>query len=338
MHGLISGTDPYLLEHDDWDQLGSLYRQMHPSLEVLKVGWSTSELMDQLPRMLEAIRVGTKMVSTTLYATTLHFRGGFGGSYTRPGGPMERVWRLTSCSGVAKWLDIPMNDDDITRILAEIRSYKAVVDKTANTHLLFIVLETYSWGTLKPHLTGFLARVATLCRSLGIAVVADETSTGLGIMGDGNYFGFQHDDYGFIPDVMVAGNQAVLSVLTLNLHGGNPLIANYRKLELQMVMQNVSTVFADSHAIQRTTAVLSAILADDAYLQTGQQLTQELPGLLEEHGLSVPTGGGGFVWKFELGNLSHAFMPITDGFGVMRLSMDSTIASVRATIELMTGM
>jgi hypothetical protein len=343
--GLISGTDPSPIQHDDWDTLGELYRQMHSSFEIVKVGWSASDLMDQLPRVLEAIRVGTgarvvnetERLRTTLYMTTLHFEGEFGASYSRPGGPMERIWGLTTCSGVAKWLKKPKNDKDVNKILAQIRSYKDKVDTIPNTELLFIVLETYSWGTLKPHLEGFLARVAALCRSIGISVVADETFTGLGIMGDGNYFGFQHEDYGFVPDVVLTGKQSVLSLLLLNLHKDNPLVDNYIKLAMQMVIQNATTVFADVFSIQRTTTVLKAILANKKYLKTGMKLTQELPGLLKRHGLSVPTGGGGFVWKFAKCNLSPALELNTDGFGRMRLPLDSTFDSVCDTLNLLRG-
>jgi hypothetical protein len=339
--GLISGTDPELMNNPHWNMLLNCYREMHSTLEVIKVNWSASEMMDHLPRLLETIRVGKRakairgMDKTTKYSSSLHMKGDFGGSYTRPGGPLELVWGLTLCSGVGIWLNNPTNEDEILRLLNRIRKHKKEVDAIEGTELLFIVLETYSWSTLRPRMSGCLKRVADLCRSMGIAVVADETFTGLGIMGDGYYFSFQHPEYGYTPDFVVTGKQGVLASLSINKHEKNPFTRNYCKLELSMVSQNSTTVFADVYALERTSSVITSILLNTNYLTTGREITQKLPNLLKTHGLSTPTGGGGFVWKFELTALSPALERNTDGFGRMRLPLDATMDTITSIVKLL---
>jgi hypothetical protein len=339
--GLVSGTDPELMNNPYWNKLLECYSEMHSTLEVIKVNWSASEMMDHLPRVLETIRIGKqakairKKDKTTKYPSSLHMKGDFGGSYTRPGGPLELVWGFTLCSGVAIWLNNPANEDEILRMLNRIREHKKLVDAIKGTELLYIVLETYSWSTLRPRMIGCLKRVADLCRSIGIAVVADETFTGLGIMGDGYYFGFQHPEYGYTPDFVVAGKQGVLASLSINKHKNNPFTPNFCKLELAMVSQNTSTVFTDVYALKRASSVITSILRNTNYLATGQEITQKLPNLLKTHGLSTPTGGGGFVWKFQLTTLSPALQRNTDGFGRMRLPLDATMDTITSIVKLL---
>jgi hypothetical protein len=336
--GLISGADPYPLVHPEWTKLGELYRRMHKTLEPVLVSWSASELFNRLPPILEAIRLGVSAKNTpkkgtsTLYHSAIHFKGQFGGTYACPGGPMECIWGLTACSGAHYWIKLPTNEHDIQQILKRIRAIKKKVDKTPNTELLYVVLESYTWDTLKRPMKFFLHKVADLCRELGVVVIADETFTGLGIMGDGAYFGFQDKEFGYIPDGVIVGKQTAVATLLLNRHPANPLLPQYDTLDMQMVLQNATTVFLDLLALQRATAVLGAILDDDKYLHNGSLITQSMPGLLEKYGLAVPTGGGGFVWKFEL----HA-MPLdhTDGFARMRLPLDSTLKTVEGTLQLL---
>jgi ornithine--oxo-acid transaminase len=129
----------------------------------------------------------------------------------------------------------------------------AAVEKaiTPNTAAVFLEPIQGEGGVIVPP-TGYLSRVAELCKKNNILLIADEIQTGLGRTG--KLFACQHEDVrpdvtvvgkalsgGFYPVSAVLADRALLGLFTPGEHGstfgGNPLAAAIARAALKVIVE-----------------------------------------------------------------------------------------------------
>jgi hypothetical protein len=242
-----------------------------------------------------------------LYPTCIRFHGHYGVGHSGDGA-LASGWGLDEASGVTVWLDLPTTTSEMKSALSRLRT-ELQQDRGPNTTVVAMHLEARSWKNFAPLFPGFGHGATLLCHQYGVPVVADETLIGLGIMGSGYYFEFQHPLYGFDPDFMLAGKILGVSVLCSISKVSGMFNYLYDGEGWAQSFFDVSVTLGGSrHTLTNATNLLKYLMRYDI-LAVSKHMTDTMPVVFASMGLSSEiVQGGGYLWavdKVKLKQLNH---------------------------------
>ena len=170
-----------------------------------------------------------------------------------------------------------------------------------------LVYEHRAWGTLVLKTPDEYLGVRKWCTENRVALVCDEVLTFLTTDCPLAFSYLQVGGAFCRPDFVLVGKYCGLAVLLMceiaaSLLPPPPPESSVDPVEVFLnLVRTDRTIFVDVTVLQRSTVLLETVVSN-GWLVAGAKITRELPQSFRAAGLPVPAHGGGFLWKYSVGD------------------------------------